>query len=287
MTLLLAALACGAVAAAATLGNRLDSGAAAAQFKLPDPAARALMRPAVPATDPIQVVSPTRAELAEMTRRLGTPRRVLIEARKRAREILRIQRKLARLQAAERAAAEQRLAALRAAQAAAGLTAPYWYDPAAAAALTKGPATPAEAQWVDSGRGGWLEASGYARPPVNAPDPVKRVIAAGNMIARSPYVWGGGHGAWRDRGYDCSGSVSYALAAGGMLSYSETSGQLMNWGEPGPGHWLTIYASPTHVWMIVAGLRFDTSGRVGDHATRWQLGPRPADGFVARHYPGF
>ena len=75
MTLLLAALACGAVAAAATLGNRLDSGAAAAQFKLPDPAARALMRPAVPAADPIQVVSPTRAELAEMTRRLGTPRR--------------------------------------------------------------------------------------------------------------------------------------------------------------------------------------------------------------------
>jgi hypothetical protein len=99
-------------------------------------------------------------------------------------------------------------------------------------------------------------------------------------------VWGGGHGAWQDRGYDCSGSVSYALAAGGMLGWSETSGQLMSWGAPGPGRWLTIYANDGHVFMYVAGLRFDTSGRAGDHASRWQLAPRTANGFAARHYPG-
>src|SRR5439155_965718 len=77
-----------------------------------------------------------------------------------------------------------------------------------------------------------------------------------------------------------------ALAYGGMLGYTQTSGQLMNWGVPGPGHWLTIYANEGHVFMYVAGLRFDTSGRAGDHASRWQLAPRTANGFVARHYPG-
>ena len=125
-----------------------------------------------------------------------------------------------------------------------------------------------------------------ARAPFNAPDAIKRVIQAGNQIARAPYLWGGGHGQWQDQGYDCSGSVSYALAAGGMLGYTQTSGQLMSWGVPGPGKWLTIYANEGHVFMYVAGLRFDTSGRSGDHASRWQLAPRPANGFVARHYPG-
>jgi hypothetical protein len=71
-----------------------------------------------------------------------------------------------------------------------------------------------------------------------------------------------------------------------MLGYTQTSGQLLNWGSAGPGHWLTIYANQGHVFMYVAGLRFDTSGRAGDHSSRWQLAPRSADGFVARHYPG-
>jgi cell wall-associated NlpC family hydrolase len=220
------------------------------------------------------------AVLAEMNRRLGTPRQVARSARKRQRLIARIE---ARIRAREVAAAARRAAAARAASVQA---APYWFDSQAAANTTRGPATQEEAQWLNAGRGGWVEANGYARAPVNAPDAVRRVIQAGNLIARSPYVWGGGHGAWVDKGYDCSGSVSYGLAAGGLLGYSLTSGQLMNWGQAGPGRWLTIYANEHHVFMYVAGLRFDTSGRAGDHASRWQLAPRSADGFVVRHYPG-
>ncbi|HYZ27771.1 MAG TPA: hypothetical protein VE570_01850, partial [Thermoleophilaceae bacterium] len=162
----------------------------------------------------------------------------------------------------------------------------YWVDPQAASVAATAPTSAAEQAWLQGGRGGWVEASGFARAPDNAPEAIKRVIQAGNQIARSPYLWGGGHGVWQDKGYDCSGSVSYALAAGGMLGSSQTSGQLMSWGEPGPGRWLTIYANAGHVFMYVAGLRFDTSGRAGDHASRWQLAPRSADGFAARHYPG-
>jgi cell wall-associated NlpC family hydrolase len=226
------------------------------------------------------VPSASGAVLAEMNRRLGTPRRVTLSARKRARVLARIERRIR----AQQRAAEARRAAAAAAAAPAG--APYWFDAAAAAQTTSGPTSPDEAQWLNSGQGGWVESSGYARAPVNAPEAVKRVIQAGNLIARSPYLWGGGHGAWQDKGYDCSGSVSYALAAGGMLGYSQTSGQLMNWGVEGPGRWLTIYANQGHVFMYVAGLRFDTSGRIGDHASRWQLAPRSADGFTVRHYPG-
>ena len=225
------------------------------------------------------------AVLAEMTRTLGTPRRVTREARKLARERARV---LARLAAQRRAAAARaaaRAAAKRAAAAVAGQPG-YWVDPAARQVANSAPTSPQEAAWLNGGRGGWVEDSGMARAPANAPDAIKRIIAAGNQIARSPYLWGGGHGNWQDHGYDCSGSVSYALAAGGMLGYTQTSGQLMNWGAPGPGKWLTIYANDGHVFMYVAGLRFDTSGRAGDHSSRWQLAPRSADGFVARHYPG-
>ena len=232
-----------------------------------------------PAPEPVRqsVPAPSGAILAEMTERQGTPARVAREARKHARQRARIE---ARLAAARRAAAARRRAAAAAAQPA------YWLDGGAAAVNNSAPTSPDEAAWLQGGRGGWVEASGFARAPVNAPPAIKSVIAAGNRIARSPYLWGGGHGAWQDKGYDCSGSVSYALAAGGMLGYTQTSGQLMNWGEPGPGKWLTIYANEGHVFMYVAGLRFDTSGRAGDHASRWQLANRSADGFVARHYPG-
>jgi len=276
LTLLAAVLACVGVTVAVASGRSEQK-----QIQL-QPAAQ----PRSAAQTGYEVASPTGRVLAEANRRMGTPADVLRAARKRAREIARLQRALRRLRAAGRAAALRRIAELRAAQSAAGLTAPYWYDPAAAAATTRGPVSPEEAQWLNSGRGGWVESTGYSRPPANAPDAIRRVILAGNQIARSPYLWGGGHGAWRDKGYDCSGSVSYALSAGGMLSYTQTSGQLMNWGAPGPGRWLTVYASPTHVFLIVAGLRFDTSGRAGDHASRWQLRPRSAQGFVVRHYPG-
>jgi cell wall-associated NlpC family hydrolase len=227
------------------------------------------------------VPSASGAVLAEMTRRQGTPRQVARLARKHARERARLRARLA----AERRRAEARAAAARAAAAAAADPG-HWVDPEAAAVANTGPTSPQEAAWLQGGRGGWVESNGMARAPVNAPDAIKRVIAAGNQIARSPYLWGGGHGKWQDHGYDCSGSVSYALAFGGMLGYTLTSGQLMNWGAPGPGKWLTIYANEGHVFMYVAGLRFDTSGRAGDHSSRWQLAPRSADGFVARHYPG-
>ena len=126
---------------------------------------------------------------------------------------------------------------------------------------------------------------GSAVAPDDAPDIVKRVILAGNAIAKFPYKWGGGHGAWRDNGYDCSGSVSFALAAAGLLDRPLTSGLFMRYGAEGPGDWITIYANDGHVFMVVAGLRFDTSGR-GRAGTRWQDGDRPTAGFAVRHIPG-
>jgi cell wall-associated NlpC family hydrolase len=128
-------------------------------------------------------------------------------------------------------------------------------------------------------------ADGTAIAPENAPEIVKRVIMAGNEIAKFPYKWGGGHGAWRDNGYDCSGSVSFALAGAGLLNRPLTSGQFAVWGDPGPGDWITVYANAGHVFMIVAGLRFDTSGQ-GRAGTRWQPAARPAGGFAVRHLAG-
>jgi cell wall-associated NlpC family hydrolase len=128
-------------------------------------------------------------------------------------------------------------------------------------------------------------ADGTAVAPDDAPEPVKRVIQAGNAIAKFPYKWGGGHGAWKDSGYDCSGSVSFALAGAGLLQSPLTSGGFANWGEPGPGEWITIYTNPGHGFRVVAGLRFDTSGR-GRAGTRWQPAPRGTSGFTVRHQPG-
>ena len=127
--------------------------------------------------------------------------------------------------------------------------------------------------------------NGIALPPLEAPEAVRRMIEAGNVIARSPYVWGGGHGRWIDRGYDCSGSVSFVLASAGLLDAPLASGPLMSWGAPGKGKWVTIYSHPGHVFMEVAGIRFDTSGaRVT--GSRWQNALRSTGGFVARHPPG-
>jgi cell wall-associated NlpC family hydrolase len=127
---------------------------------------------------------------------------------------------------------------------------------------------------------------GTAVAPEDAPGVIKRVILAANQIAKFPYKWGGGHGAWKDNGYDCSGSVSFALAGAGLLRSPLTSGGFANWGDPGPGDWITIYANNGHVFMQVAGLRFDTSGR-GRDGTRWQRAARPAGGFAVVHPPGY
>lgn len=126
---------------------------------------------------------------------------------------------------------------------------------------------------------------GSAVAPAGAPEAVKRVIAAGNAIAKFPYKWGGGHGTWKDSGYDCSGSVSFALAGAGLLRAPLTSGGFMRWGRPGRGRWITIYANEGHMFMVVAGLRFDTSGR-GRAGTRWQAAARSTAGLVARRIPG-
>jgi cell wall-associated NlpC family hydrolase len=127
---------------------------------------------------------------------------------------------------------------------------------------------------------------GHAQTPIGAPDVIGRIIAGGNAIAKFPYVWGGGHGSFVDSGYDCSGSVSYALAAAGLLDTPLVSGAFARWGAPGPGKWVTIYANAGHVFMYVAGLRFDTSGRDGPFGSRWQTAPRSLAGFEVRHPPG-
>jgi hypothetical protein len=127
--------------------------------------------------------------------------------------------------------------------------------------------------------------NGVALPPLEAPEEVKQIIEAGNIIARAPYLWGGGHGKWLDKGYDCSGSVSFALAAAGLLNGPLASGPLMSWGKPGRGKWVTIYSNPGHVFMEVAGIRFDTSGRQVT-GSRWQNVMRSTSGFVARHPAG-
>ena len=127
--------------------------------------------------------------------------------------------------------------------------------------------------------------SGLAAAPADAPDVVKAIIAAGNRIASKPYVYGGGHGHWNDRGYDCSGSVSYALHFAGLLKVSRDSTGFEHFGASGPGQWVTIYANGGHAWMIVAGLRFDTSG-LSSAGSRWQSEKRSARGYIVRHPVG-
>jgi cell wall-associated NlpC family hydrolase len=126
--------------------------------------------------------------------------------------------------------------------------------------------------------------NGLAIAPAGAPAKVKALIAAGNRIAKTPYVWGGGHGSWKDSGYDCSGSVSYALHYGGMLHTSMTSGDLEDYGKAGNGKWITIYANSGHTFMKVAGISFNTSGA---NPSRWQKRVASHSGYVVRHPKGF
>ncbi len=122
--------------------------------------------------------------------------------------------------------------------------------------------------------------------PTSVPEVIQKVIAGANEIADFPYVFGGGHASFVDNAYDCSGSVSYALAAGGLLSSPETSGELEHWGVPGPGRYITVYANAGHTYMYVDGVLYDTAGRSGVYASRWLVGSVDNSGFVARHWPG-
>jgi cell wall-associated NlpC family hydrolase len=131
----------------------------------------------------------------------------------------------------------------------------------------------------------YLGADGLAVAPASAPPEVQAIIAAGNAIATAPYKYGGGHGRWVDSGYDCSGSVSYVLHAAGLLDTALDSSGFMDWGEPGRGTWVTIRSNPGHAYMIVAGLRFDTSARRAT-GNRWSTQMRSARGYTARHPEG-
>jgi peptidoglycan hydrolase-like protein with peptidoglycan-binding domain len=136
-----------------------------------------------------------------------------------------------------------------------------------------------------AGEKGYIDENGLAVAPASAPPEVHAIIAAGNAIAAKPYKYGGGHGRWNDTGYDCSGSVSYVLHAAGLLDTALDSTGFMSWGEAGRGEWVTIRTNPGHAYMIVAGLRFDTSAR-RQTGNRWSAVMRSASGYVGRHPAG-
>jgi peptidoglycan hydrolase-like protein with peptidoglycan-binding domain len=112
------------------------------------------------------------------------------------------------------------------------------------------------------------------------------IVRAGNRIANHPYRYGGGHGSWTDSGYDCSGSISYALHGGGLLDSPLDSTGFMSWGRPGPGRHITVYANAGHAYMVIKGRRFDTSAR-SETGSRWSSEMRSSAGYVARHPAGF
>ena len=127
---------------------------------------------------------------------------------------------------------------------------------------------------------------GKAIPPSNAPRKVVRVIKAANRIRNKPYVYGGGHGSWRDNGYDCSGSVSYALHGGRLLRSPLDSSGFMHWAHGGNGKWITVFANSGHAYMKVAGLRFDTSMTAGS-GPGWSKQMRSGRGYTKRHKSRF
>lgn len=126
--------------------------------------------------------------------------------------------------------------------------------------------------------------SGEALPPAGAPLVVREMIAAANAIARKPYIWGGGHGRVYDAGYDCSGSLSFAFIHAGLLRSPIAQGW-STMGQPGPGRWVSVYSNAGHVWMTVAGLRYDTSA-ISIAGSRWTTQMRSTAGFTVRHLPG-
>jgi hypothetical protein len=127
--------------------------------------------------------------------------------------------------------------------------------------------------------------NGLAVPPAGAPEKVVQIIEAGNRIATKPYKYGGGHGIWEDSGYDCSGSVSYALHGAGLLDVALDSSGVAGFGKPGAGRWVSLMGNPGHAYMVVAGLRFDTSS-TNQTDNRWTTQMRSPAGYTVRHPAG-
>lgn len=131
--------------------------------------------------------------------------------------------------------------------------------------------------------------NGYAYAPKEAPIEVKRAIAAANSLVGKPYRHGGGHGKHKDSGYDCSGSTSFTLKEAGLMNpkSSLTSSGFLRWGKAGYGEWITVYTKKGHVFLMIAGLRYDTSGRGRGKGPNWHKDSRACRGFKVRHMPGF
>lgn len=128
--------------------------------------------------------------------------------------------------------------------------------------------------------------SGIAYAPASAPQAVKDIIAAANKIRNKPYIYGGGHGSFKDKGYDCSGSVSYALHGADLLDTPLDSSSLAKWGEPGAGQWVSVYGAPSHAYMVVAGLRFDTSMTPGNGPGWSRVMRSTPENYKVRHPEG-
>ena len=172
--------------------------------------------------------------------------------------------------------------------------------PALAGAATGG-TSPDDPEFRPAGKAKLLP-SGLAIPPSDAPPQVVAAIEAANKIALKPYRYGGGHAKVEDTGYDCSGSVSYALIAADILKAPMPSGSFTKCGESGAGKWITVYANGGHMYAVIAGLRFDTSmrtvisrrrvsssrrrARTVVTSSRWSTKMRPASGYTVRHYAG-
>ena len=157
----------------------------------------------------------------------------------------------------------------------------------ASAGCGGGGITPAEVDICTPTPKARLLDNGMLIPPKGAPARIKAVIAAANRIRTKPYIYGGGHGRWWDRGYDCSGSVSYALHGGDFLESPLPSGPMASWGASGEGRWITVWTNSGHAYAEIAGYRWDTSGDVGETGPRWHADLRDNVGFVARHPLGY
>jgi len=135
-----------------------------------------------------------------------------------------------------------------------------------------------------------LMRNGYAAAPAGAPPEVQDAVWAANEIQDKPYRYGGGHGSFEDSGYDCSGTISYALNGAGLLDTPLDSTSFMRWGRKGKGKWITVYANPGHAYVVIAGLRLDTSAygdrRNPGRGPRWRASSRPTRGYARRHPAG-